>query len=60
MKVRKPRAFALDERGQPHPQDLIADLREALGLFAGAMPVTPQEAWEEAINEVHRLRERVG
>jgi hypothetical protein len=40
----------------PDPIDLVRQLREALGLFAGAMPITPKQAWEEAITEVKRLR----
>lgn len=35
---------------------MIVQLREALGLFAGAMPIPPQQAWEEALEEVRRLR----
>lgn len=34
----------------------ITELREALGMFAGAMPITPKQAWEEALLEVRRLR----
>lgn len=35
--------------------EMIRELRSALGLFAGAMPVSPKEAWEEAIGEVDKL-----
>lgn len=38
------------------PQDLCAELREALGLFAGAMPVSPRVAWEEAMAKVGDAR----
>lgn len=40
----------------PDLVDLVAELREALGLFAGAMPISPKQAWEEALAEVARLR----
>lgn len=39
------------------PIDLVRELREALGMFAGAMPITPQQAWEEALDEVRMLRQ---
>jgi hypothetical protein len=42
--------------GRPNHQDLIHELREAVGLFAGAMGITPKEAWEQAIDEVRGLR----
>ncbi len=41
--------------GQPHPIDLCQELREAVGLFSGAMVCTPKEAWDEAIK---RCRQR--
>ena len=41
---------------QPTIFDLIAGLRRTVGLFDGAMPITPQQAWEEALREVRRLR----
>ncbi len=40
----------------PHPIDLARELRETLGLPAGALPITPRQAWDEAIAEVERLR----
>lgn len=45
-----------DARPQVEPDlhALVRELRAAVGLFDGAMPVTPQEAWEEAINEVRK------
>lgn len=43
--------------GWPSGHEMIVQLREALGLFAGAMPISPQRAWEEALAEVRRLRE---
>lgn len=29
--------------------EMVRELRTALGMFAGAMPITPKEAWDEAI-----------
>lgn len=43
---------------QPQPIDLIRELRTALGLFDGAMPVSPKQAWEEALAEVRKLVSR--
>jgi hypothetical protein len=42
--------------GWPSSHEMIVQLREALGLFAGAMPISPQQAWEGALAEVRRLR----
>lgn len=39
----------------PQPIDLVRELRETLGMFAGAMPVSPQTAWEEALGVVRDL-----
>lgn len=36
--------------------DLVRELRETVGLPAGALPITPKQAWEEALAEVSRLR----
>jgi hypothetical protein len=41
---------------EPEPIELVQELRRTVGLFDGAMPITPKEAWEEAIAEVARLR----
>jgi hypothetical protein len=41
---------------EPTTHELTVQLREALGLFAGAMPVTPKAAWDEAIDV---LRQRL-
>lgn len=49
----------LCDHGRPNHQDLILELREAAGLFAGAMALTPKEAWDEAIAEVRSLRSEV-
>ena len=46
--------------GWPTSHSMIVQLREALGLFAGAMPITPHQAWKDALAEVRRLRERDG
>lgn len=35
--------------------DLVRELRGAVGLFDGAMPITPKAAWEEAIEKVKAL-----
>lgn len=43
--------------GWPTGHEMVVQLREALGLFAGAMPISPRTAWEEALAEVRRLRE---
>lgn len=42
---------------EPSPIDLVRELREALGMFDGAMPITPKAAWEEAIERVRGLTE---
>lgn len=42
---------------QPDIFDLIRELRREVGLFDGALPVTPKEAWEEALQRVRQLRE---
>lgn len=42
---------------QPTIFDLIAALRREVGLFDGAMPITPQQAWEEALDRVRQLRD---
>ena len=42
--------------GWPTGHEMVTQLREALGLFTGAMPISPQRAWEEALAEVRRLR----
>ena len=41
---------------EPSALDLVRELREALGLFSGAMPVTPKHAWDEALTQVTRLK----
>lgn len=40
----------------PTPTDLVRELRRAVGLFDGAMPITPKQAWEEALEVVAKLR----
>lgn len=40
---------------EPMKIDLVRELREALGMFAGAMPLSPAEAWDEAIQRVLTL-----
>ena len=46
--------------GWPTGHEMVVQLREALGLFSGAMPISPQQAWEGALDEVRRLREGAG
>lgn len=40
----------------PDVIDLIRELRREVGLFDGAMPITPKQAWEEAIERVRNMR----
>lgn len=40
---------------EPQPIDLCRELREALGMFAGSMPCTPKQAWDEAIAKARSL-----
>jgi hypothetical protein len=37
--------------------EMIRQVREAAGLFGGAMPITPQQAWEEALERIRGLAE---
>jgi hypothetical protein len=46
--------------GWPTGHEMLMQIREALGLFAGAMPISPRMAWEEALAEARRLREGSG
>jgi hypothetical protein len=39
----------------PDGMEMIRQVREALGLFAGAMPITPKQAWEEALERARGL-----
>lgn len=43
-------------RDNPSPdvQDLIRELRDNLGLFHGSMSISPREAWQDALNHMHR------
>jgi hypothetical protein len=40
---------------EPDKFFFITQLREAVGLPVGALPITPKQAWEEAIAVVRRL-----
>lgn len=40
---------------QPDPFALLRELREALGMFSGAMPIPPEEAWQQALMRVRDL-----
>lgn len=42
--------------GRPNHQDLITELRKAVGLPGPPLPITPKRAWEEAIVAVDELR----
>lgn len=42
--------------GRPDHQELVRQVREAAGMFAGAMPITPKEAFERALVEIRRLK----
>jgi hypothetical protein len=39
----------------PDGMEMIRQARRALGLFDGAMPITPQQAWEEALARMRML-----
>jgi hypothetical protein len=43
---------ATDSVGWPEPIEFIRQLRRTVGLFDGAMPITPKQAWEEALDRV--------
>lgn len=45
---------------EPDPIDLVHELREALGWPVVALPISPQQAWEQALAEVRRLRHSDG
>jgi hypothetical protein len=41
----------------PDGMTMVRQLRDTLGLFSGAMPVSPKQAWEEALARVRGLTE---
>ena len=41
---------------EPTLIDLVQELRRTVGLFSGAMTITPKQAWEEALEVVRNLR----
>ncbi len=43
-------------QADPHIIELVQQLRERLGMFAGAMAISPEEAWEQALRRVDFLR----
>jgi hypothetical protein len=45
-----------DPSDWPSAHTLIVQLREALGLPAGALAMSPQQAWEQALDETRQLR----
>lgn len=44
---------------EPDKFFFIRELRDAVGLFSGAMGITPQRAWEEAMDAVRWMRHRL-
>jgi hypothetical protein len=44
-----------EDRG-PDQHEMIRQVREALGLFAGAIPKSPQQVWEESLSIIRSLR----
>jgi hypothetical protein len=40
----------------PDGMAMVRQLREALGLFSGAMPISPKEAWDEALDAARNLK----
>lgn len=48
------------QAGWPTGYSMIVQLREALGLFAGAMLISPARAWDEALTEVRWRTQRLG
>lgn len=60
--ARMPIRFTRDrpsDCGQADGHTFIVQLRQALGLFAGAMPISPEQAWEEAIAAVEVMRHQL-
>lgn len=41
--------------GRPDHQELVKELREACGLPGPPLPISPAEAWDEAIEVVRRV-----
>lgn len=50
-------ATRLSASDWPDPHTFIVELRDALGMFSGAMHISPKQAWEDALTEVRRLRD---
>jgi hypothetical protein len=46
---------ALKDEDWPDGMEMIRQLRDAVGLFSGAMPISPKQAWEDAIARVKQL-----
>jgi len=59
MNVEQSAAIDVCMHGRPDHQVLIRELREACGLSGPPLPITPLEAWNEAIAEVERMREQI-
>jgi hypothetical protein len=43
----------------PEGMEMIRQVRDAAGLFAGAMPISPQMAWDEALDRIRGLNDEV-
>lgn len=43
--------------GRPDHQELVRQLREAAGLPGPPLPISPKQAFEEALVEVRRLKD---
>lgn len=43
----------------PDGMEMIRQVREALGMFAGAMSITPKVAWEQALERARGLAEAI-
>lgn len=41
---------------EPSPIDMIQELREAMGMYAGAMSASPSKVWADTLAEVRRIR----
>lgn len=40
---------------EPTPLEMTRELRETLGMYSGAMPISTKQAWKRAIEEVEHL-----
>lgn len=56
MTAHRPPENAEKVRSEPTLVDLVQELRLAVGLFDGAMPCSPRQAWGEALERVRLLK----